>query len=57
MLAAVGAGLYPSVVAAAREMAGPRSTAVEPDPRERAVYDELHRLYRRLYAALRPLFD
>ena len=25
-------------------------------PRERAVYDELHQLYRRLYTALRPLF-
>ena len=56
MLAAAGAGLYPSVAAAARAMAGPRSATVHPDPRDGAVYDELHRLYRRLYAALRPLF-
>jgi xylulokinase len=56
MLAAVGAGLHPSVAAAARAMAGRRDTAVDPDPRQRAVYDELHGRYRRLYTALRPLF-
>jgi xylulokinase len=57
MLAAVGAGLHPTVAAAARAMAGRRHAAVEPDPRERAVYDELHEQYRPLYTALRPLFD
>ena len=57
MLAAAGAGLYPSVAAAARAMAGPREETVEPDPSERAVYDALHGHYRRLYTALRPLFD
>ena len=57
MLAAAGAGLHPTVAAAARAMAGPRSAHVHPDPELRAVYDELHRRHRRLYAALRPLFD
>jgi sugar (pentulose or hexulose) kinase len=56
MLAAAGAGLYPSVAAAARAMAGSRQPAVKPNPSERAVYDELHQLYRRVYTALRPLF-
>jgi sugar (pentulose or hexulose) kinase len=57
MLAAAGAGLHPSVAAAARAMAGPRSAHVQPDPELRAVYDALHLRHRRLYAALRPLFD
>jgi xylulokinase len=57
MLAAAGAGLHPTVAAAARAMAGPRSAHMHPDPELRAVYDELHRRHRRLYAALRPLFD
>ena len=57
MLAAAGAGLHPSVAAAASAMAGPRSEPVQPDPELRGVYDRLHRRHRRLYAALRPLFD
>jgi xylulokinase len=56
MLAAAGAGLHASVADAGRAMAGPRSAPVEPDPRCREVYDELHARHRRLYAALRPLF-
>jgi xylulokinase len=57
MLAAAGVGLHPSVAAAARAMAGPRSEPVRPDPRLRATYDALHARHRRLYAALCPLFD
>jgi xylulokinase len=57
MLAAAGAGLHPSVAEAGRAMAGPRGEPVQPDPELRGVYDELHRRHRRLYAALRPLFD
>ena len=57
MLAAAGAGLHPSVAAAARAMAGPRGEPVQPDPELRDCYDALHRRHRRLYAALRPLFD
>jgi xylulokinase len=56
MLAAAGAGLHPSVAAAARAMAGGRGEPVHPDPELRGVYDDLHRRHRRLYAALRPLF-
>ena len=43
MLAAAGAGLHPTVAAAARAMAGPRSAHMHPDPELRAVYDDLHR--------------
>jgi xylulokinase len=56
MLAAAGAGLHPSVAAAGRAMAGPRSAAVQPDPDLRDTYDRLHRRHRELYDALRPLF-
>jgi xylulokinase len=57
MLAAAGAGLHPTVAAAGRAMAGPRSAHLHGDPELRDVYDDLHRRHRRLYAALRPLFD
>ena len=57
MLAAAGAGLHPTVAAAARAMAGPRADPVAPEPELRAVYDALHARHLRLYAALRPLFD
>jgi xylulokinase len=57
MLAAVGAGIHPSVAAAAEAMAGPRADPLEPEPELRAVYDGLHARHLRLYAALRPLFD
>ena len=43
MLAAAGAGLHPSVAAAAQAMAGPRGEPVQPDPELREVYDALHR--------------
>jgi xylulokinase len=57
MLAAAGAGLFDSVAAAARAMAGPRHEPVLPDPELRPVYDALHSRHRQLYSALRPLFD
>ena len=57
MIAAAGAGLHPSVAAAAAAMAGPRRAPVPPDPELRGVYDDLHRRHRELYAALRPLFN
>jgi xylulokinase len=57
MLAAAGAGLHPTVAAAARAMAGPRHAPVRPDEELRAVYDDLHRRHLALYEALRPLFD
>jgi xylulokinase len=57
MLAASGAGLHAGVAAAAQAMAGRRGEPLQPDPELREVYDELHRRHRRLYSALRPLFD
>ena len=57
MLAAAGAGLHPSVAAAGRAMACARAGHVQPDPELRGVYDDLHRRHRRLYDALRPLFN
>jgi len=57
MLAAAGAGIHPSVAAAALAMAGPRAAPVEPEPDLRVIYDALHARHLRLYAALRPLFD
>ncbi|HEX6027152.1 MAG TPA: FGGY family carbohydrate kinase [Solirubrobacter sp.] len=56
MLAAVGAGLHPTVAEAGRAMAGPRAAAVAPDPPRKAIYDDLHGRYRQIYAALSPLF-
>jgi sugar (pentulose or hexulose) kinase len=41
---------------AAAQMAGPRRDHVLPDPERQALYADAHKRYRRLYAALRPLF-
>jgi xylulokinase len=57
MIAAAGAGMHPSVAAAGAAMACPRGEPVQPDPELLGLYDELHRRHRRLYAALRPLFN
>jgi sugar (pentulose or hexulose) kinase len=57
MLAAAGAGVHPTAAVAARAMAGPREEPCLPDPELRDRYDALHRRHRRLYDALRPLFD
>ena len=54
LLAAVGAGWYPSVVAAADALVS-TSVAAAPGP-DAASYAEGHRLYRDLYPALAPLF-
>ena len=42
---------------AARPRHRPRGEALEPDPELRSVYDDLHRRHRKLYSALRPLFN
>lgn len=55
ILAAVGAGWYPSVAAACAEFVETTSTV---DPSEgRAVYDSAYETYRGLYPALRPTFQ
>ncbi len=57
MDAATGLGFYPDVEAAARSMVRIGETR-EPSAAAHAVYDELYRnVYRRMYAALRPLYD
>ncbi len=56
MLAAAGAGLHATPAAAARAMARHGGETLEPDPTRRAVYDEAYDRYRRVYAALRPVF-
>jgi xylulokinase len=57
MLAAAGAGWFGSVAEAAHAMASPRSEPVWPDEEMRAIYDELHARHRRVYEALKPLWD
>ncbi len=57
MLAAAGAGWFGSVAEAAHAMASPRGEPVWPDDDLRAVYDELHARHRRVYEALKPLWD
>ena len=57
MIAAAGAGLHESVGAAGRAMASRLGEPALPDPELQGLYDELHRRHRRLYDALRPLFN
>jgi xylulokinase len=55
MLAAVAAGLQPSLQAAARLVAGEAST-IEPNPSEKTAYDDAYGAYRKLFESLRPMF-
>jgi xylulokinase len=57
MLAAVGAGAFPSLTHAARDMVRTTGeTGFQPDERRHAVYMDLyHRVYRPLYPALREI--
>lgn len=55
MLAAVAAGIQPSLTRAAGMVGGLRET-IEPDAALKAPYDEAYAAYRRLFASLRPLF-
>ena len=57
MCAAAGLGWYPGVEAASRAMSG-RSRSFEPDARNASLYRELYgRVYRKMYAALGPLYE
>jgi len=49
MHAAVAAGAYPDIAAAARAMGGLSDVVYRPDPERVAVYDELYRDYRYLH--------
>ncbi len=55
MCAAVGAGAFPDLGAAAAAMTHPEGR-VDPNPALRSVYDEGYACYEETYAALRPLF-
>ena len=55
MLAAVAAGLQPSLLAAAPLVAGEART-IEPDPAQKAAYDDAYGAYRKLFESLRPMF-
>lgn len=55
MLAAVAAGLVPSLAAAAG-LVGAVAETVDPDPALAPVYDRAHALYRRLFQSLKPMF-
>ena len=55
MLAAVAAGLHPNIGSCVGARAGP-SESLEPDPSNRAVYDEGYSAYRRLFESLRPMY-
>ena len=56
ILAAVGAGLYPSCGTAAEAFVSFRPEVHEPDPEARGAYDDAYERYRRVYQALRPVF-
>jgi xylulokinase len=57
MLAAVGAGLHPTVGDAAAVFVRYEPGEVAPDPTTKALYDEAYRLYRDVYFALKPVFE
>jgi xylulokinase len=56
ILAAVGAGVFPSVAEATSTFVAYEPDEHAPDPEAKARYDEAYRLYREVYAALRPVF-
>jgi xylulokinase len=57
MLAAVGAGIYPSCAEAADRFVSFLPDEHVPDPDAGAVYDEAHTLYRDVYEAAKPVFE
>jgi xylulokinase len=57
ILAAVGAGVFPSVAEATSAFVSYEPVEHAPDPEAKARYDEAYRLYREVYAALRPVFS
>ena len=50
MIAAFGAGWYPTITEAAETMAG-KTTVFEPDQQRHDIYQELLGIYRQLYQA------
>ena len=56
MLAAVAAGRQSSLLAAAHLVVGEART-IEPDPAQKAAYDDAYGAYRKLFLSLRPMFE
>jgi len=56
ILAAVGAGIHPTVGAAVEAFVSYQPEEHRPDPDVREVYDEAYVRYRKVYASLKPVF-
>jgi xylulokinase len=56
ILAAVGAGIFPTISDATTAFVSYEPEEHEPDAQAKAVYDEAYQRYRALYFTLRPLF-
>jgi len=56
ILAAVGAGIHPSVGTAVEAFVSYRPEEHQPDPGVREAYDEAYVRYRKVYASLKPVF-
>jgi ribulose kinase len=57
MLAAVAAGLHPSVAAAGEAFVRYEPDDVTPDADAQEVYERVYGLYRDVYFALKPVFE
>jgi xylulokinase len=57
ILAAVGAGIHPTVGAAVEAFVSYRPEEHQPDPGVHEAYDEAYMRYRKVYASLRPVFS
>jgi xylulokinase len=57
ILAAVGAGVLPTVADAVSAFVRYRPDEHAPDPERHAIYDDAYRHYRDVYFALKPVFD
>jgi xylulokinase len=57
ILAAVGAGIHPTVGAAVEAFVSYRPEEHQPDPGVREAYDEAYVRYRKVYASLKPVFS
>jgi xylulokinase len=56
ILAAVAAGVHPTVADAVEAFVAFRPEEHQPDPERREIYDEAYRRYRDVYFALKPVF-
>jgi xylulokinase len=57
VLAAVGAGIYPTCAEAAERFVAFEPREHEPDPEAAAAYERAYRVYREVYSAAKPVFE